>query len=205
LETGAGRDGAVRGRVGVLGGTFDPIHVGHLVAAEGVRCDLALDRVIFVPAARPPHKDAVGITDAAHRAAMVREAVADNPAFEVSDLEIRRGGTSYTIDTIREFMAGAAAGTDLFFLMGGDSLMDIRTWRDYESLLAECTVVVFPRPGMDLTHVDEWIRSRVRVVPTHLVDVASRDIRERVQQGRSIRYLVTARVQAYIEEHGLYR
>lgn len=193
-----------RGRIGVLGGTFDPIHVGHLISAEGVRTELDLDRVIFVPAAMPPHKSAPEVSDARHRLEMVRIAVEGNPAFEVSELELRRGGTSYTIDTVRQLKAEFGAGVELFFLMGGDGLLEITTWKDYRSLFEECVVVVFPRPGLDLSQVDPAIRRRVRVVPTCEVGVASRDIRTRVRDGKSIRYLVPPGVEAYVHAKNLY-
>ena len=194
----------VRDRIGVLGGTFDPVHMGHLIAAEGVRTELRLNRVIFLPAARPPHKDAAGVSDPDRRMDMVRMAVKDNPAFEVSDMEIRRGGTTYTIGTIRELKTRFGEDVDLFFLMGGDSLLEITTWKNHDALLDECTVVVFPRPGMDLTRVKDEIMRRVRMVPTCEVNVASRDIRERVREGKSIRYLVPPAVEAYIRSENLY-
>ena len=194
----------MRDRMGVLGGTFDPIHVGHLIAAEGVRVELQLDRVIFLPAAAPPHKDSADISDAGHRLQMVRLAVEDNPAFEVSEVELRRGGTSYTIETIRQLKAENGPDVDLFFLMGGDSVLEITTWRDYGSLLEECTVVAFPRPGQDLSRVDPEIRGRIQEVRTREIDVASRDIRERVRQGKSIKYMVPSAVEEYVLTHGLY-
>jgi nicotinate-nucleotide adenylyltransferase len=178
--------------------------VGHLIAAEGVRAELHLNRVIFLPAARPPHKDAARVSDPDRRMDMVRIAVEDNPAFEVSDLEIRRGGTTYTIETIRELKARFGEDVDLFFLMGGDSLLEITTWKNHDAVLDECTVVVFPRPGMDLTRVTDEIMRRVRMVATCEVDVASRDIRDRVREGKSIRYLVPAAVEAYIRRENLY-
>ena len=194
-----------RDRIGILGGTFDPIHIGHLVAAEGVRVELRLDRVVFIPAARPPHKKAAGILDGERRLEMTRMATEDNPAFEVSDLELRRGGTTYTIDTVRQLRAGFGSGADLFFLMGVDSLMEITTWREYESLLEETTVVVFPRPGLDPSGVDGAVRDRVRFVSTSEVGVASSDVRERVRKNKSIRYLVHPAVEAFIHREGLYR
>jgi len=194
-----------KSRIGVLGGTFDPIHIGHLVAAEGVREELRLDRVIFVPAARPPHKDAASISDGGRRLEMARLATVDNPAFVVSDLELRRSGPSYTIDTVRQLKAGYGSGVGLFFLMGVDSLMEITTWKDCDSLLEEATVVVFPRPGLDPRAVKESIRERVRFVSTCEVGVASSGIRERVRTGKSIRYLVHPAVEAFIHGEGLYR
>jgi nicotinate-nucleotide adenylyltransferase len=194
-----------RDRIGVLGGTFDPIHVGHLIAAEGVRVELQLDRVIFLPAAVPPHKDWAGISEAGHRLRMVRLAVEDNPAFEVSEMELKRGGTSYTIETIRQLKAENGPDVDLFFLMGGDSLVEITAWKDYRSLLRECTVVAFPRPGQDLSRVDPEILEQIRGVRTPEIDVASRDVRERVRQGKSVKYLIPSAVEKYILTHGLYR
>jgi len=193
-----------KGRVGILGGTFDPIHVGHLIAAEGVRTELRLDRVIFIPAARPPHKGDASISDATHRLEMVRLAVDGNPAFEVSEMELDRGGTSYTIETVRELRAQYGPEVEIFLLMGADSLLELTTWKDYRSLLRECTVVVFRRPGLDLARVDPDIRERVRVVPTHEVGLASKDIRRRVREGKSIRYLVPPRVEAYVLSQNLY-
>ena len=198
-------------RLGLFGGTFDPIHLGHLVLAESCREALGLDAVWFVVAGRPPHKRA-GRTEVADRLEMVRIALAGNSAFDASEIEAHSEGPHYTYRTL-EAVARERPGDDLFFLIGLDSLVDLPTWREPGAVLSIASVVAVGRPGV-VEPPDKALRAILDATPTArpiarvdapLVEVASRDLRRRVSEGRSIRYLVPRGVEAYIEAHGLYR
>jgi nicotinate-nucleotide adenylyltransferase len=186
----------------VFGGTFDPPHVGHLIVASDV-CDLlGVERVLFVPAALPPHKLNEVCTPAGSRLRMVELAVADDRRFETSDMEISRGGPSFTIDTVRELKADGYE--EVFVLVGADGLHEIRTWKDYRALLTEARVVAVSRPGFDFKSIkypDFEAISYLNVTP---IGVSSTMIRERVAEGRSVRYLVPERVEEFIYKEGLY-
>lgn len=196
--------------IGLIGGTFDPIHLGHLIIAEEVRTRLGLDRMIFVPAGLPPHKLGQSITQARHRFEMVRLAIADNPHFALSRIDMDRFGPSYTVDTVRLFLDGWGAHTELYFLMGSDSLIELPTWRQPDRLMRLCRIVAVGRPGyrVELSELDRLLpgaANLIRILDTPTLDVSSTDIRQRVREGRSIRYLVPVTVERYIEEQGLYR
>lgn len=215
-------------KIGILGGTFNPIHYGHLAAAEEVRDRLKLDRVLFIPSFQPPHKLGNDVPSAFQRMEMVRLAIADNLSFDPSDLEIKRGGRSYTIDTI-EALREAYPGAELYFITGLDSFLDIQTWSQWERLLTLCTFVVLSRPGYrftDLLKIDfmqpaenqvvkldrrELVHAdfRAGALSLHLeliplYDISSTDIRTRVKEGRSIKYLLPEAVETYIIKHKLY-
>ena len=193
-------------RIGIYGGTFDPIHVGHLITAEYARELLALDQLHFVVAAVPPHKTGLPITPAEDRFEMVRRAVASNPHFLPSDVEIRRGGRSFTVDTLRELRQSlGVTREELVFLMGQDSLADFATWRQPERILELATVVAFRRPNVPLDGVPEVFLQRIRLLETPLIEISATEIRRRVREGRSIRYLVPDEVAEYIRQRGLYR
>jgi nicotinate-nucleotide adenylyltransferase len=203
------------GRIGVMGGTFDPIHIAHLVVAEEAQARFGLDRVIFVPSGIPPHKEEGASLDAEERYGMVEIATAGNPSFEVSRMEIERPGPSYTIDTLRELRSLYGNGTEIFFLAGADSIMEIVTWKEPENVLRECTFVVATRPGFDLAKLQDALPERERkmmatdphvvLMEIPLLDISSSDIRTRAREGRPYRYLVPAGVWEHIEENGLYR
>jgi nicotinate-nucleotide adenylyltransferase len=197
-------------RVGVIGGTFDPIHTGHLIIAEGARDALDLQRVIFVPAGQPPHKRSSRISPAEHRFEMVRLAVAGNGYFTASRVDIDREGPSYTVDTIRLLHDAWGADVRIYFLIGGDSLAELPTWYQPERLLEICQVVAVPRPGyeLDLESLDVKIpgaAERIQMLSMPLVDLSATEIRDRVRDRRSIRYLVPDAVERYIYRHRLYR
>lgn len=190
-------------KVGVLGGTFNPPHMAHLVAAESVRDHLKLDKVLFVPAAIPPHKLKEEIIPAWHRLEMVRLAIGDNPLFEVCDIELHRKGPSYTIDTILELKREFPTD-DFHFIVGIDLLIDFDTWKKPNKILEECKVVAMNRPGFDLAMVDKDLLLRVELVNIPSVDISSTSIRRRVKSGRSIKYLVSAEVEEYIYANSIY-
>lgn len=214
-------------RLGVFGGTFNPIHVGHLVLAESFRERLALDRVLFVPAGIPPHKDARGLVPALHRYAMVSLAVAGHPAFAASDVEVRRPGPSYSVETV-EALAGEWPGARLFLLMGSDTFLDLPNWRTPERLAAWATLAVGHRAGSAfdpeaaapravLARLGQraWRRvpptapeaaapGEVALVEALSVPVSAREIRRRLAAGESVRYLVPLAVVEYIGQNRLY-
>jgi nicotinate-nucleotide adenylyltransferase len=196
-----------------MGGTFDPIHLGHLAAADEAREVLGLERILFVPAGIPPHKTDQAVTPPEHRLAMVQAAIADNGAFEVSRIDIDRAGPSFTVDTV-ELVADAerAAGRepDLTFVLSSETLLELPTWHEPERLLDRCRLAVVPRAGYPAPD-RAWLsrhfpgrEDRVVSLGGARLEISSSAIRDRVARGRSIRYLVPAVVAAYIADHRLY-
>jgi len=193
-------------RIGLFGGTFDPPHVGHLVLAEWAWASLRLDRVVFMPAGVPPHKLGRRRSNPAHRLAMTRLAVRGNPALAVSDLEARREGPSYTVDTLRALHRRHPRAR-LFLLMGADSLADFPTWREPAEIARLATLVVAGRPaGGRLARPPRLPRgTKVVVLDNPLVDISSSRLRTRARAGKPLRYLVPDAVAAYVARFGLYR
>ncbi len=198
-------------RVGVLGGTFDPIHVGHLVAAEEVRYALGLEKVLFVPAAEPPHKRERVVSPAEDRIRMVELSIASNPHFELSLIEVERGGVSYTVDTLESLRAQWGGDVALYFIVGMDSLAELMTWREPWRLISLCRLAVVNRPPyleVDLAGLERalpGITGRVDFVRMPGIYVSSTDLQSRVRRGLPIRYQVLDPVERYILERGLYR
>ena len=190
--------------MGVLGGTFDPVHLAHLVVANEVLTAAGLDEVVFVPAGDPWQKSTREVTDAATRLEMVRLAVADNPAFAVSDVDVVRQGPTYTVDTLADLRATYPSGTRFSLILGQDAAAALGTWREPERVLAEAEVLVVGRPGSD-AEPEPRFADRIQRVRIPLIEVSSTDLRARVRAGRSIRYLVPDQVAAFIAERGLYR
>jgi nicotinate-nucleotide adenylyltransferase len=191
-------------RIGIMGGTFDPIHHGHLVAAEEVRYAFRLDKVVFVPAGRPWQKDERGVTPAELRYEMTKRAVEGEPSFEVSRMEIDRSGPTYTIDTLRGYRA-CAPQAELFFITGADAISQILSWKDADDALELATFVAVTRPAHDLGEIGPRVRERVEILEIPALAISSTDIRRRVAEGRPVRYLVPDAVGRFIDEHGLYR
>jgi nicotinate-nucleotide adenylyltransferase len=197
--------------VGIMGGTFDPIHFGHLAAAEGVKHLLGLDRVLFMPNRQPPHKVGRRVSALEHRVAMVKLAIADNPAFEFSDMELRREGPSYTIDTIRAFQV-LHPDWRTAFIVGMDSLVEIQTWKEYRTLLTLTDLAVVGRPGSysdrqrdeALGALGPELTARVRLLETLGVVVSGTALRSLAAKGYPLRYLVPDAVAGYIRKHWLY-
>jgi nicotinate-nucleotide adenylyltransferase len=197
-----------------MGGTFDPIHIGHLAAAEEAREVLGLGRVLFVPAGDPPHKPADAVSGAADRVAMVELAIAGNPAFEVSRVEVDRSGPSWTVDTLELLAAGErAAGRqpDLTLILSAESFAGLPSWHEPHRLFGLARIAVVPRAGLEAPD-DAWIAehfpgadARVERLAGPRVRLSATEIRERVAAGRSIRYLVPDAVIRYIGDHGLYQ
>ncbi len=192
-----------------MGGTFDPIHYGHLLAAEEARFRFALSQVLFVPCGIPPHKKPYEVTPAEHRYAMTVLATADNPYFRVSRIEIDRPGPSYSVDTVRLLREQFGGETELFFITGLDAVLEILTWRNPDDLIRLCQLIAVTRPGYDAHRLREVLPphylERVHLLVIPGMDISSTMIRERVRRGEPIRYLTPDAVCDYIAKHGLYR
>ncbi len=213
-------------RVGIFGGTFNPIHVGHLRAAEEIREKFNLKRIIFIAASVPPHKEVEGGIPGKHRMEMVRLAISGNPHFSLSDIELKRPGKSYSIGTIQLLKEHYGSDLELFFILGMDAFLEIGTWKSFQELFSLCHFIVMTRPGFD-KHVSATIlpvsiadaftydegESRfihrdgysVYLQRVTFLDISSTKIREAVSKGRSIRYLIPREVERYIQRHHFYR
>lgn len=196
-------------RVGVFGGTFDPVHIGHLVIAEEARAALGLERVIFVPARISPHKLGVRPASGEDRYQMVRLAVAGEPAFCVSRVDLDREGPSYTVDTLRTLQAHFGEGVQLYFIMGADSLQAFKAWHQPSEILRMTRLLVVSRPGyaLDLAALDRdlpGLAAATDLLDTVSLDISATELRARVKQGRPIRYQVPEAVERYIAQRGLY-
>lgn len=187
-------------RIGILGGTFNPIHIGHLILAEEAREKLLLDRVIFVPTYLAPHKDNSDVTTAQDRYRMIKLAIKTNKHFTVSDIEIKRGGRSYTSDTLKEFRK-IFLREELYFIIGSDLLKYLDEWKDLDQILALVKFIVATRPGYPLEKIPGYI-SKVAI---RAIDVSAYEVRRCIKEGLSFRYLVTDSVFNYINKKKLYR
>ncbi|MDW7651157.1 MAG: nicotinate-nucleotide adenylyltransferase [Bacillota bacterium] len=200
--------------VGIMGGTFDPVHLGHLVIAEEVRIQFDLDQVIFVPSGYPPHKEKRKISNQEHRYLMTVLATITNPNFSVSRVELDRpmAELTYTIDTIRYFHRHFDGKAKLYFITGADAILEILTWKDYRELLSICSFIAATRPGYCLSKLEETIGAgcpealeNIHVLEIPAVAISSTLIRSRVAQGKPIKYLAPETVTQYIVKNGLYR
>ena len=200
-------------RVGVFGGTFDPIHLGHLILAEQCREQAALEQVLFVPAAVPPHKQQQMLTSFGQRVEMLALAISGQPAFRIEELERDRPGPSYTVDTLAELQR-QRPGDELCFIIGSDSLNDLASWYQPRRILELAELAVVERADAPVFAADVLKQTlrlgddfplRYRIVPMPLITLASRDIRQRIAAGRSVRYMIPRAVEAYIEDKRLYR
>jgi nicotinate-nucleotide adenylyltransferase len=189
-------------RLGVFGGTFDPVHAGHLIMAQEAAERLGLERLLFVPTGRPAHKRERRITPVEHRLAMLRLAIRGNPRFAVSALEAERPGLTFTVHTLERL--AAADRSELYFLMGQDSLEDFRNWREPDRILALARLVVAPRGEGERPSLDPATRRRVVFLKPPRIGIDASEIRRRIRRGRSVRYWVPDAVLAYIGRHGLY-
>ena len=194
-------------RLGVMGGTFDPIHHGHLVTAEEARAQFDLHEVLFVPTGHPWMKAHDNVSPAEHRYLMTVIATASNPRFSVSRIEVDREGPTYAVDTLRQLRDERGAGTELFFVTGADAMLEILHWKQPEEMFQLAHFIAATRPGYDLAafQQDTPGRKRVSVMPIPALAISSTDIRARVAEGRPIQYLVPEGVEHYIEKVWLYR
>jgi nicotinate-nucleotide adenylyltransferase len=200
-------------RIGVFGGTFDPVHLGHLILAEQCREQAALDEIRFVPTFQPPHKPNQQITPFHHRVEMLALAIAGNPAFRIDEIERRQGGPSYTVRTLTELHDEHPAD-ELYFIIGSDCLPDLPKWREPVRILELAGLLVAARPGAELWSAEQLRAAlgmtpemplRLQVVHVPLIDTSSTDLRHRATEGRSLRYLVPRAVECYIQTHHLYQ
>jgi len=197
-------------KIGLLGGTFDPIHMGHLVIAEEARAKLSLGKVFFIPTGQPWLKTGHSITSAIHRVEMVRRAIAGNPHFELCTIEVERPGFSYTVDTIAA-LKDSLGEQSLFFILGQDSFVGLNLWKDPDRLVRMCRLVVVPRLGLTLPDVDSMalsipgLRGSVIELDAPVIGISSSEIRRRVSRSLPVRYLLPEGVGDYIREQGLYK
>ncbi|MFQ5424564.1 MAG: nicotinate-nucleotide adenylyltransferase [Phycisphaerae bacterium] len=200
-------------RVGMFGGSFDPIHFGHLISARSIAEQLQLSRVVLIPSPRPPHKPADALIDARHRIEMTRRAVAGDPLFEVSEVELGRSGPSYTIDTVDVFRERYGVDSGLVWIIGADSLPELATWHRVAELVDRVRIVTATRPGRktpDMSRLGAMIgpdatgRLLSDCFSTPAIDISATAIRQRIAEGRPVRYLTPDAVIAYIETHGIY-
>ena len=197
-------------KVGIMGGTFDPIHNGHLATADVVMDFLKLDQVLFIPAARPPHKRGRQITDTYHRLAMTIIATCSNPAFRVSTIEIDRNGPSYAVDTVDDLKNIFPIDTKFCFILGADAALELHTWHNAQELVGKCAFVVATRQGtvfnIDAVKNNFNVENRHNLIriETPALEISSTDIRDKIRNGRSIKYLVPELVELYIRKEALY-
>ncbi|MEK6777161.1 MAG: nicotinate-nucleotide adenylyltransferase [bacterium] len=210
-------------RIGIFGGTFNPIHLGHLIVAEDIRENFSLERILFVPSARPPHKPAPELIDAEHRLEMTRLALKGNPYFDLSAIEHHRSGFSYSVDTVESFRSECGSEAELFFILGIDAFADINSWHEPKRLIGLCNFIVMSRPGFILEEALHFCTSTfgIRAEPgsrqiplpnghfLYLEDatpvgISSTLVRDRIREGRSLKYILPESVASYIISNGLY-
>ena len=192
-------------KLGLFGGTFDPIHNGHLLTLKAAACELSLSRILIIPNPFPPHKPTQYLTPYTHRREMVRLALGDFPEFELATIEEESEGPAYTIDTVRKVRSRlAVAPGDCWLILGADSLLELENWKDPDELYRDCQIGVLPRPGWDLHHAPERFLRRTRILQTPEVAISASEIRARVTAGEPIGHLVPSSVETYIREHNLY-
>ena len=190
-------------KICLFGGTFDPPHIGHLLVAQTVCEAEGFDKVVFIPANKSPNKKV--FTAKENRVDMLELAVEGNPNFEISDLEIRRGGISYTIDTLRAYKEQISKKDDeLFYLIGSDSLLDLKNWREPKEIIDECQVLVAIRPGFRPSDIPSWLIHGIQFANIPRFEISSSNIRKRWVENKTIRYMVTLPVWEYINQHNLY-
>lgn len=198
-------------KIGIMGGTFNPIHNGHLLIGEYSRTELALNKVLYIPTGNPGHKPRKDVVSGRDRFKMVNLAIADNPYFESSDIEVRRSGITYTLDTILELRSNHGEDLEIYFIMGEDSLFYLETWKGFSDLSKLCKFVVFkrkPGAGREILETIDYLNHKYGIgiiyLKSPLMEISSTDIRSRVEIGKSIKYQVPKEVEAYILEKKLY-
>jgi len=189
----------------LFGGTFDPPHFGHLIVAQTIFEAEHFDKIVFVPAHIPPHKKERKISSVALRLEMLKIATMDNPNFEISDIDLKRGGISYSLETIHTYKEQTGLDReDLYYLIGSDSLKQFQTWQNPKAILEECQLIVAIRPGFRPSDIPNWILAKVQFANIPRIEISSTQIRARWVEGKTIRYMVTQPVWTYINKHNLY-
>lgn len=201
-----------RKKIGISGGTFDPVHFGHLLVAEVLRDRFGLDKILFIPTGLPPHKDLLNVTSAEHRYKMLKEAISTNTCFEASRIEIDRKGLTYTFDTLSELKNLYSHDTDLYFIIGADVVNDILMWKNFEKVFSICEFIAVLRPEHNKNEFDNavgFLRSKymakIHVGDIPLIGISSTMVREAVRSNRSIKYMVPECVEDYIRRNNLYK
>ena len=200
-----------REKIGILGGTFDPVHLGHLIIAEEVRSNVGLDKILFVPAGVPWMRENEGVSAGKHRLNMVDLAVKSNPHFESSSIEIDRQGVTYTADTLETLREDLDHEVELSFIMGMDVLEKFHLWKSPETVVDLCSLVIVNRPGNQAVDVNEVVKkypeagAKLRIINVPRMEISSSEIRERVRQEKSLKYLVSEEVIEYIDQNNLYK
>jgi nicotinate-nucleotide adenylyltransferase len=191
-------------KLAIMGGTFNPPHLGHLICAEESYDHYKFDKLLFIPNARPPHKNKSNVVEPQHRYMMTVLAVRDNPHFEVSRIELDRPGNSYSIETVKELKSRYGPGMELYWIIGADSVLEMSIWKNVDELLDICNFIAINRPGYDLNKADQLFLRRLQIFEVTNVDISASKIRKRVREGKSIKYLVPSPVEEYIYKNGLY-
>ncbi len=198
-------------KIGICGGTFDPVHVGHLAIAELVREEFALDKVLFIPSGKPPHKDLDSVTDPVHRLNMVQCAVSTNPNFEAVSIEIQRRGYTYTVDTLKQLHELYPNGTEFYYIIGADVVMDLLKWKNAEEVFTLTSFIALMRPGFNdeefktrLTYLKSKYNVNITGFEAPLIEISSTFIRDRIKSGKSVKYFTTEPVERYIKDNKLY-
>jgi nicotinate-nucleotide adenylyltransferase len=198
-------------KIGICGGTFDPIHMGHLATAELIRCEFNLDKVLFIPSGMPPHKDLRMVTDSSHRLNMVKCAVRSNPYFEASTIEVDRNGYTYAVDTLNELHNMYPHGTTFYYIIGADVVMDLLTWKRVEEVFVLTKFIAVMRAGFLDVQFNEHIKLLrhkydidINSFEAPLIEISSTFIRDRIRKKQSIKYLVDECVEEYIKKNNLY-
>ena len=200
-----------REKIGILGGTFDPVHLGHLIIAEEVRSNVGLDKILFVPAGVPWMRENEGVSAGKHRLNMVDLAVKSNPHFQSSSIEIDRQGVTYTADTLETLREDLNHEVELSFIMGMDVLEKFHLWKSPETVVELCSLVIVNRPGNQAVDVNEVVKiypeagAKLRIINVPRMEISSSEIRERVRQEKSLKYLVSEEVIEYIDQNNLYK
>jgi nicotinate-nucleotide adenylyltransferase len=192
-------------RLGLFGGTFDPVHYGHLRPVEAARIELGLEHVLMLPNPQPPHKNGERLAPYVHRKEMLRLALSEFPALTIADYEEQAVGPAYTTDTVKRVIASLPAGEhELWLIVGADSIVELPRWKDPEALFRDTRVAVLPRPGVDLSCVSEVYLTRIRLLKTPFISISATDIRRKLRAGESVADCVAPTVLNYIRQHGLY-
>ncbi|ACL75717.1 nicotinate (nicotinamide) nucleotide adenylyltransferase [Ruminiclostridium cellulolyticum H10] len=198
-------------KIGICGGTFDPIHLGHLAVAEMVRSEMGLDKILFIPSGKPPHKDLDSVTDPIHRLKMVQCAVSTNPNFEAVSIEIERRGYTYTVDTLKQLYGLYPGRTEFYYIIGADVVMDLLKWKRAEEVFTLTKFIALMRPGFrneefesNINHLKSRYDADITSFQAPLIEISSTFIRDRIKNGKSVKYFITESVEKYIKENKLY-